>query len=232
MKKKDTSLALLKILQEYYDRGKEIYTIKKIGIISFIDKDKTSDCHFTILVEDFVNNNHVVRISFKPSSMININKEERTIKVTDIKKYLEEWMIWMSLYNQMKFIDDIEDPIVEAFAEEYYESFEIIDADEKPYSIKEINHIETVLIQLEERVQSNKQECIAQSSLEVVEEIEGRIQEIKELLYNSTKKTIAKKVSRLFGFIFKEGGVLLRESIKTIVTEVVKIGIKEVLKME
>lgn len=232
MRKKDTSLILLKLLQEYYDRGKDIYTIKKNGVISFIDKDKTSDCHFTILKEDFVNNNHVVRVSFKPSSMINVNKEERTINVADLKKYLEEWMTWMSLYNEMKFVEDIEDPIVEFFAEEYYSSFEIIDVDERPYSIKDIGTIENVLIQLEERVQSHKQECIEQSSLEIVEEIEERIQDIRGVLYNSSKKYIAKKVSRLFGFIFKEGGTLLRESIKTIVTEVVKIGVKEVLKIE
>lgn len=233
MKKKDTSLVLLKILQEYYDRGKEIYTVQKGGLISFIDKDRTSDFHFVILNEKLENSYHVVRASIKPSSMSNVKEVEQNIKVSELKKHIEEWMIRMSLYNQMRHVDDIEDPIVEAFAEEYYDSFEIIDddADVKPYSIKQIEHIESVLLQLEQKIQDEKPKYTDQSSPEVIEEIENRIQDIRESLYISTKKIIAKKISRLYGFIIKKGGPLLRTVIKEVGIEIIKSEVKKQLGM-
>ncbi|KZE74351.1 hypothetical protein AV926_17660 [Myroides marinus] len=234
MKKKETSLLLLQVLQEYYNKGKEIYTMQKGGIISFVDKDKKSDFHFIINSENCTGNNHIVNVNIKPSSMVKVFESEYNMHVKDLKKYLDEWISWITLYNQMKHVEDIEDPIVEAFAEEYYDSFEIIDddADVKPYSIKQIGYIETLLLGLGQEIKQNREEYVNQSSLEVVAEIEYRIEDIMATIYQSTKKTIAKKISRLFGFIAKEGGPLLREAIKTVVNEVIKIGVKEVFKIE
>ncbi|QQU04236.1 hypothetical protein [Myroides odoratus] len=227
--KKNTSIKLLEVLQEYYSRGKDIYTIKKEGIVKFVDIDPNSDFYFKIEKEEINGSNHILEVSYKPfkeNSIIGIDK--RRMDISDLKKCLESWMIMMSKYNQLKYIDDLEDPIVESFAEEYYDTFEIIDEDAEinPYPLHQIEKIEFLLTEIQTKIEKDKEKIIEQSSPKVVEEIEERIQDIRQTIYKSTKKTISKKISRLFGFMTKEGGNLVRILVQEGVKEAIKIWVK------
>lgn len=233
--KKKISLETLSLLQPYIDNTEGIFIAKNDELITFVDSDPLSSFFFQIVKENILEQRQYYWIiKHSPKSDNDIGVHSSHVHKEHLKEAIEGWIERLRKYSKLRFVEDIEDPIVEAFAEEYYDSFEIVDddADVKPYSIKQIGYIETLLLGLGQEIEQNREEYVNQSSLEVVAEIEYRIEDIMATIYQSTKKTIAKKISRLFGFITKEGGPLLREAIKNAITEVIKIGVKEVFKIE
>ncbi|PJJ08052.1 hypothetical protein CLU83_1282 [Flavobacterium sp. 1] len=221
--KKKIPLQILKALEPLLKENSSLFEIilQDEYIIKIIDKDKNSDFYF--LIESFTTYpKFTLLVNRKPANDFTKSVNRGSVLADQIGNEFKKWLDILEGYEKVNSIFD--DPIIEAFASEYYSEFEIIDEDAgiKPFNIKQIllldEHLENIEINIERHLTAtNKVE---------LEEILNEVIELRENLTKRPKKWVIKKLSFVWAKISKQGPVFIKEflseSSKLIIKESVK----------
>ena len=190
-------------------------------LLKFIDKDNSSDFYFN--VETFKNDKGFeLLVDWKPYNKQNITNKKSWIKEEQLKSFFSNWLTILEGYDKVKSVYD--DPIIEAYAEEYYSEFEIIDedADIYPFSTKQVLLLDKHLDNIRKRIEKYE---LAENN-EEINKIKVEVDELRENLTKKSKKWVIKKLTRIWAEITKQSPKLMKE----LLSEAKKLAIKEGLK--
>src|ERR1035437_1650566 len=158
--KKKIPLAILEALEPFLSKKGEIFerTEQKDCLLKFIDKDKDSDFFFTVAQYRIENSRNTLFIDFKPHNKNHIGNRQIWIAVSELDTYFLNWLKLLEGYDKVKSIFD--DPIIEAFKNEYYAEFKILDEDAEiaPLKPKQILLLDEHLNYIENNVEKYKNE--------------------------------------------------------------------------
>jgi hypothetical protein len=221
--KKKVPLQILKALEPLLEENSSMFEIvhHDKNIIKIIDKDKNSDFYF--IVESFIASpKFTLLVNCKPANDFTTGVSRKSVLADQIGKEFKNWLDILEGYEKVNSIFD--DPIVEAFASEYYSEFEIIDEDAgiNPFNIKQIllldEHLENIEINI-------GRHATAANKIEL-EEILNEVIELRENLTKKPKKWVVKNLSLIWAKISKQGPAFIKEflseSSKLIIKESVK----------
>lgn len=221
--KKKIPLQILKTLEPFLKENSSMFEIipQNEFLIKIADKDKNSDFYF--IIEDFKNQSvFSALVNRKPESDFTTKIHRKWVNVDSLANEFQSWLSILEGYDNVKSIFD--DPIIEAFANEYYSEFEIIDEDAEinPLKIKQILLLDEHLENIEKNIDKYKTDI---NKVEI-EDILDEVTELRENLTKKPKKWVIKKLSLVWAKISKQGPAL----VKDFLTEGSKYLIKESVK--
>ncbi len=222
--KKKIPLQVLETIEPYVNKkGESFDSVDPSGLLlKFIDKDVNSNFYFN--VESYkIDNGFQLLIDWKPFNKQTIANKKMWIKAEQLDTYFTNWLKLLEGYDKVKTVFD--DPILEAFVDEYFSEFEIVDedADIKPFSTKQVlildSHLESIQKKIEKfQTPENKRE---------IETIKNNLEELRSNLTKKSKKWVIKQVSKIWAQITKQGPKLMKEFL----TETKKHALKEGIKL-
>ena len=221
--KKNIPLQVLQTLEPYLTNNSPLCELTKPEsfLIKFIDREEESDFYFNIL-EYKTETQFLLLVDYKPKSSNSVENLQTWIQGNELENYFKNWTDLLRAYETVKTAYD--DPILNAFAEEYYTEFEIIDEDanEKPFKVQQIlllnEHLENIQNRIEEfSNEENKNE---------INEIINDVIELKENLSKKPKKWVVKNLSLVWAKITKQGPKFIKEFLSESSKLVIKEGVK------
>lgn len=222
--KKKIPLQILKALEPLLKENSSMFEIvhQDKYIIKIIDKDKNSDFYF--IIESFIAHpNFTLVVNCKPASDFTTGISRKSVLADQIGKEFKNWLDILEGYEKVNSIFD--DPIIEAFASEYFSEFEIIDEDAgiNPFNIKQILLLDDHL----ENIENNIEKHITTTNEIELKEILNEVIELRGNLTKKPKKWVIKRLSFVWAKISKQGPVFIKEflseSSKLIIKESVKL---------
>ncbi|MDI5948542.1 hypothetical protein [Flavobacterium yafengii] len=206
--KKKIPLQILKTLVPFLKKESSMFEIipQNQFLIKIVDKDKNSDFHF--IIEDFKNESAFsVLVNRKPESDLATKIHRKWVNADLLEKEFQSWLNILEDYDNIKSIFD--DNILEAFSNEYYSEFEIIDEDAEinPLKIKQILLLDEHL----EKIQNNIEKYKTDINEVEIDDIICEVIELRENLTKKSKKWVIKKLSVVWAKISKQGPVLIKE---------------------
>lgn len=221
--KKKIPLQVLETIEPYVNKkGHSFESIEPNSfLLKFIDKDENSDFYFNVEAYNTENGFHLL-VDWKPSNKQTILNKKMWIKAEQLNTFFTNWLKLLEGYDKVKTVFD--DPILEAFADEYFTEFEIIDeeSETKPFSTKQILLLDTHLENIQKRIDKFK----TPDNKEEIEKIKDCVEELRNNLTKKSKKWVIKKVSNIWAQITKQGPKLMKEFL----SESKKLSIKEGVK--
>lgn len=222
MKKKDYPLLVLKDLQQYLNfTDPSIRRVKEGNIAFFRDIDSSSDLFFHIQDVKMDGSRFLYFIQCKPSSNSSQELRQAWVESKSLKPELKTWLARVKEYDTLE--DPNADPILDAYVDEYYSDFEISDqsAETAPLSIKHAFLLDGALESLSENISAHQK-----GNTKEVLEIQEDINSLREEITNISRSEVAKKLSRIFGKITKQGLKFLKDVLNEGRKEVIKGLIK------
>jgi len=221
--KKKIPLQVLETIEPYVkNKGVSFESVDSSGfLLKFIDKDNTSDFYFN--VEEYkMDPSFQLLIDWKPINKQSIQNRKAWIKAEQLNTHFTNWLTLLEGYEKVKSVFD--DPIIEAFTEEYYSEFEIIDteADVKPFSTKQILLLDSHLENIEKKIEKFQTE---ENKL-AIQKIKDNVAELRQNLTKKPKKWVIKQLSKVWAEITKQGPKFIKEFLN----ETKKTAIKESVK--
>jgi hypothetical protein len=221
--KKKIPLQVLETIEPYVNRsGKTFEPINPDNfLLKFVDKDEKSNFYFN--VEEYKSEQgFLILIDWKPISKQSIVNKRMWIKAEFLETHFNNWLDLLEGYEKVKTVFD--DPILEAFAEEYYTDFDIIeeDAEIKPFATKQILLLDSHLKNIETKIEKYKTE---ENSAEI-EQIKSDVIELRNNLTRKSKKWVIKNLSKVWAQITKQGPTLMKEFLTETKKFVIKEGVK------
>lgn len=230
-KKKDLPLVILKSLQTFVNlRGDRFETVDpKDNLLKVIDQEADSSFHFAIEQYQQAKNRKFQFLMSRSPINQNDNGTQRTW--IDISQLQSQFDIWINLLEEYDNVPSFfDDPIINAFKEEYFTEFEIIDEEDvdiKPLNTKQIllldNHLEDVDKRLEK--------FITEENSEDIEDIKEDIIELRENLTTKSKKWVVKNLSKIWAKIAKQGTKFIKEFLSESKKEMIKQGVKGLIEL-
>lgn len=221
--KKNTPLQVLQTLEPYLTNNSPLCELTQPGdlLMKFKDKDDDSDFYFNIL-QYKTDTEFLLLIEWKPMTSNTVSNKQMWIKASLLETYFKNWIDLLRAYENVKTIFD--DPIIEAFADEYYTEFEIIDddANEKPFKTKQILLLNEHLEDIHNRIG----EFIDEENKTEIQEIINDVIELRANLSKKSKKWVIKNLSLVWAKITKQGPVFMKEFLSETSKFVIKEGVK------
>ena len=217
-------LEVLEILEKYVEKTGEDFEIlepEKL-LLKAIGSGSNSEFYYNIEEYKMVNGETVLLVDRRPNDKKSTGNSKKWVPSRNLDQHFAEWVGFLKRYKTVKSFYD--DPILEHFAKEYYEYFEIIDDDAEttaflPEQILLIDeHLEAIVTVLDDKETPENKERLL--------EIKNQINIIRGSLTTKSKKWIVKHISRVWGGIAKEG----TEFLKGLTTEIKKLAQKEAAK--
>jgi hypothetical protein len=221
--KKKVPLQVHEFMEPYLDKkGEHFQSIDANGfMLKFIDVDDESDFYFNI--EEYkLDREFQLLIDFKPTNKQNLANRRTWIKAQDLQTQFSNWIKILEGYSKVRTVYD--DPIIESFANEYYDEFELIDedADKVPLNTEQILLLDNHLILIE----NGLEKYITQENALEIKRIQEGISDLKNNLTKKSKKWVFKKLSKIWGQIAKQGVPLIKEFLTEVRKEFIKQGVK------
>ena len=220
---KKIPLQILETIEPYLNKkGTSFETVDPNGLLlKFVDKDNNSDFYFNI--ESYkMEGGFQLLIDWKPSSKQTIANRKVWIKAEQLDAFFINWLTLLEGYEKVKSIFD--DPILEAFAEEYFTEFEIVDEDAeiKPFSTKQVLLLDEHLDNIQKKIKEFQTE---ENKVEI-QKIQDDVTELRENLTKKSKKWVIKKLSKVWAKITKQGTKLMKEFLTEAKKHAIKEGVK------
>lgn len=221
--KKKLPLTVLEILEPFLSKKGNNYELAESGeyLLQFKDKDKASDFYFRIM--KYKNGNELLLlIEFKPASKDSVENTQTWVRAGALEPHFTNWISLLDRYDKVKSIFD--DPIIDAFKNEYYADWELVDedADIAPFSPKKILLLDEHLEYIESNIEKYKTETNEQEILE----IKSNVSELRKNLTKKSKAWVVNNLSNIWAKITKQGPGLLKEFISEAKKEIIKGGAK------
>ena len=225
--KKQIPLAVLKAIEPFVDkRGTNYESIERASfLMKFTDLDDESNFYFNI--EEFkIDRTPQLLVDWKPANRNTIANHRQWIGIEILENRFSNWVKLLEEYEKVKTVFD--DPILEAYAEEYFTEFEIIDegADVEPFSTKHVLILDKHLTHIQKRIekhQTNKNKI-------AIQEIKADAAELQKNLTKKSKKWVIKKLTRIWAKITKEGPRLMKEFLSESKKQILQEGVSLLMK--
>ncbi|WP_029038013.1 hypothetical protein [Salinimicrobium xinjiangense] len=228
MKKKQFPIEILNALKDFVDLKDDKFEVVDPGnyLLKIIDKDPESDFYY--IAEQYQNNNNVFKllINYKPKSRFDVTPHRTWIEAKTLEKDFYSWLNILKEYDSIpSFFDD---PILKSYEEEYFAEFEIIDedADNSPFSSKQVLLLDAHLENIEKNIDQYKTE----ENEERIEEIKNDVSTLRQNLTRKDKSWVVENVVKIWAKITKEGPQLMKDFLSETKKEVIKQGVKGLLK--
>lgn len=221
--KKKIPLEVHEFLEPYLNkRGDNFHSIPpEKHLMKFIDSDEDSDFYFNIELYKIDNGSLKLLIDFAPENKLSIKNKKIWIKSTDLKKFFSEWLGLLERYDTVKTVFD--DPITQAYADEFFDEFELIDDEaENPLSIKQALIIDEHLDELD----SGIQKYVNSGNKKEISLLQEGIIDLKENLTNHSKKKVIKSLTRLWARIARLGIPLVKEFLNEAKKQIIKESVR------
>jgi hypothetical protein len=220
--KKETPLQVLQTLEPFL-KGKSILyeTLPPNGfLLRFKDRDGNSDFYFNIEAYKLEKQFELL-IDRKPHSIQSVENDRTWINAAHLEVFFQKWIDLLKGYENVTVFND---PIIEAFANEYYSEFEIVDEDAEthPFTTKQIllldEHLEYIENEIEKfQTEENKNE---------IQEIKNEVVILRDNLTKKPKKWVIEKLSKTWAKITKQGPKFIKEFLSEVKKETIKEGVK------
>lgn len=224
--KKKLPLKILEIIEPYLNKRNVLFKVinSEEYLLKLVDIDKNSDFYFTL--EQFKSDNGLeLLINYKPLSKNTTNNNRVWVKAEQFDDLLSGWLKLLDEYNNVKSIFD--DPILEAFKDEYFLEFEIIDkeANIQPFSVNQILLLDSHLDYIESNIEEHQNE----GNKNDIQQIKNDVNELRNELTKESKYYIIKKLSKIWARITKLGPKFIKEFLSESKKEVIKQGVKTLI---
>jgi len=230
--KTDFSIEILRELKDLLPQVRKIVD-ENANILSRTELDekiytiynKTTHNKFFFSIETAKSGifNILFTIKFKPESIGSISstlyKDGISVSKNGVLKYLNIWIELIKEYDQ---IDLTEEAEIDAAAEkEIYELFDFTDkdADTSAFNLNQQLFLDNALTNVEDILGNNQSEHDVAT---IIEEIKN----LRKSIPTATKKTIGKRLSKIFVATKKHSIPLFKEVIKEFLKDSVKWGIE------
>lgn len=194
-------------------------------LMFFKDKDQNSDFYFGIRTYKLENNTLQLYIDSKPQSRLTTDEYARWIHGIDIGKVFQSWEDLLLAYSKVKTAFD--DPILQAYTDEYYAEFEIIDNDSeiKPLTTKQILLLDGYL----ENIENDIDKLQTDENKEAIKSIISDVVELRKNLTTQSKKWVLKHLVKIWAKMTKQGTKFMKEFLSEAKKEIIKAAVKSVL---
>jgi hypothetical protein len=221
--KKKIPLQVLETIEPYVNKkGESFDAIDPDGfLLKFVDKEDASDFYFN--VESYkIENGFKLLVDWKPTNKQTIANKRIWIKAEQLDSYFTNWLKLLEGYDKVKSVFD--DPILQAFADEYFSEFEILDddADVKPFKTKQVLLLDDHLENIQKKIEKYQTE---ENRLEI-QQIKSDVTDLRNNLTKKPKKWVIKQLSKIWAKITKQGPKLMKEFLNETKKHAIKEGVK------
>lgn len=230
--KKNIPLVLLKAIETIAQKNLDLIQVKKEEntYYSFLENDVNSKNCFKIFIDGskVIGRFDTSKFTFQYSPTDETKATSTLIQGTieDVKIKFESWVQLIREINETPSIYD--DNFTKYYSDYYFNQFEIVeeDANRFPFSPSQQLIIEKYLISLTNAINTNENDIDLISKKELITEIS----EINNQLSISTKNQVMKKITNVFGKLFKISKPIAQEIIKEagkqLIEKLIELGIK------
>lgn len=225
-KKKDLPLVILRALEPYVSlKGEKFEVIEpREYLLKAVDKDVSSDFHFTIEKYQKISNSNGFQflMTRSPKNSNDTGNYQLWVEISGLGGQFDSWLKLLNEYETVNSFFD--DPITNSFKKEFYAEFEIIDddADINPLSTKQILLIDSYL----ENVGDKLSEFTTDTNSEDIQEIKEEVLLLRDNLTKKSKKWVVNKLTIIWAKIAKQGTRFIKEFLTDSKKEVIKQGVK------
>jgi hypothetical protein len=229
--KNDIPLDMLKAIEGIAQKNLDLIKLQKLDntYYSFVQVDENSENYFRIYIDGKKvianpgNSGYV--FSRKPASSAT---NKKTTSTSDLNGIVSEFNKWIELIKEISELVSLhDDNFVKKYQEYYFAQFIIIDEDAftSPFDPEQQIVIEHFLDSLSEQIEKTE---MLESNLK--EELSSEVMIIKRILTHSTKNEVMKKLSKVYGILYKHSKNLaydiMKATKKGLIKKLVSLGIK------
>jgi hypothetical protein len=224
--KKKIPLQVLETIEPYVNKKGETFhsSDPQKFLLKFDDKEDGSDFYFN--VESYKNDQGFqLLIDWKPINKQSVANKKMWIKAESLDNYFTNWLKLLEGYDKVRTVFD--DPIIEAFTEEYFSEFEIIDedADTKPFKTNQVLLLDKHLSTIHKKIEKHKTE----DNQSEIEAIQSDVLDLKSNLTRKSKKWVIQRLSKIWAKITKQGPHLMKEFLSETKKQAIKEGVKLII---
>ena len=224
MKKKEIELERVKGLRRLKDFFKEEINKRSdtlnisnetLTTIKIEDYDKDSTFSFELKESLKESGKPFYVIEYNPMNSRVLDPIQEKLEENKVKESFIQWVNIVDEYNKINL--DPDDQILNAYVEEFYVEYEIIDDDSsvKPFNLEQQQFLDNFLESVQKTLNKHTDDDEIQTLIE-------ETTEIRENLTRETKKRIINRISRLVSKIRIKGLKLLGEIINEAKKELIK----------
>jgi len=222
--KKDIPLNLLKAIEDIVQPNLDIIKLKKEDntYYSFIEIDNNSKNYFKIFIDgtDIVGNynKNNYACEWKPTDATNANSILFQKSMDEVIAQFKDWTKLIRDLNDIPSVHD--DNFTQFYSDFYFNEFKIVDkdADSNPFNPIQQDLIELYLNSLLKKIENSKGKVSDTLKKEFISEII----EIKDTLPTSTKNQVLKKITKVFGKLYKICKPFAKEIVKEVSKQLIK----------
>lgn len=222
--KKNIPLAVLESLEKYVSLKGETFTVIAPDefLVQVVDVEPESSFYFNI--KDYkIENGLKILIDRCPHNKNSTKNQAAWIEEKSLDSYFNAWVNLLDGYKRVKTFYD--DPIANAFAEEYYAEFEILEEPDKPFKINQILFLDEYL----ENIEDNIEKFATEKNSTAIREIKNEVISLRDNLTTQSKVWVTKKLSIIWGKIAKQGTKLIKEFITEAKKQTIQKGVKFII---
>lgn len=220
-------LIILEVLQPILASKGDLFKLvpKEDALLYFADMEPGSSFYFSIKLSSD-GNSYAYRVELMPGYEEAIKAVMVDVKAAEVKQFFDVWINRLERYRKVSL--QPEDPIIDAFAEDYYHGFELTDSEAEMSPLKPAQ-----ILYLDEYLEKLHSELVilrSEENQEAIEDIIEDINAVRGLLTNTPKATVIRKLSRIWAKITKQGvpfiKALLTEARKQLIQQAIKVTIE------
>jgi hypothetical protein len=162
----------------------------------------------------------------KPANASNAKHTISQLSLTDLGGQFQSWLNLIRDIHETPSVHD--DNFVKHYAEFYYKEFKIIDddADTSPFDPIQQDLVEVYLLSLSSAIERTGEKLFDSTRKELLEEI----QSIQTNLSITTKSQVMKRITKIFGKLYKTSKNLAKEIVseakKQLIKKLIELGIE------
>jgi len=220
-KKENTPYIVLEALEPFLSKQGELFITdeSKEDLIRFKSATPDSDFFFHIKSASNINGSFIVKLECKPQSLKNVAPHIFNIPMGKIEAYFLSWTTYLEKYNTIK--SPFDDPIVESYAQEYYDEFDIVEEEKhKPLSSKVILLLDEHFDKIDKKLEGFRDES---NSVEI-SKVQKEIIELTDNLTSKNRQWVATKISKIWAMTTKLGIKYYKEIVSVSRKEIFKYG--------
>lgn len=191
------------------------------AILLIKDKSATSDFYFKIIKKEKRNTGLHFLVEFKPRTKENTDNQQKWLLLEATLKTLSNWLALVGAYYTTKTI--LDDPLTQSYADQFYSQFDIVDEDANRigFNLEQQLFLDEYLTNVRGKVAALK-EGRHPSDVTKLEEIEAEAAEIQANLTKENKRSIVRRLSRLWAKAQRVGLDVIKEIFVSVVSDLTK----------
>lgn len=230
--KKDIPFDLLKTIEPIAQANLDLVLFKKEDntYYSFDETDNNSRNYFKIFVDGSkrIGNYDKTKYAFeyKPANTTTAKQSLSQATLKDLEAHFQSWLKLIRAIHDTPSVHD--DNFVRQYADFYFNEFRIIDedADTSPFDPSQQDLVDVYLLSLSSAIEQSGDKLPDTTKKELLNDIKV----IQTTLATTTKSQVMKRVTKIFGKLYKASKTLAKgiviEAKKQLIKKLIELGIE------